>query len=428
MIIFQIIGTFFYWIGVFLWKTSLFWLPFILGKLCFFLWHHYVAERFIGGIEWVILEIQLPRVMTKTPLAMELFLSNALYHMSNKGGWETYWQGAVHFWYSLELVSIDGQVHFFIRVPSRIQHLVETQLYAQFPQVRVFQVPDYTEVIPRYSNDGPWHLWGCEFKLDKHDAWTIKTYKDFGLDKASDKEELKIDPMSGVLEFLGAIDRGEQVWIQIIIRQSEKTYHTHGTLFKHHGFYEEAGHYWDQELALWTNNRVDGTKEIRLPPTMETEIKKSFEKMEQLVFDTGIRVVILADKSQVSSATFDNTRRAARVIFRQYAHMSSNSFERFNGTVIGSAWGDPFGKRTEKLKQYMLTYYKLRIMFYPFLLRSREQKGLLAKFFSPNVPQYSVLSTEELATIYHFPGMVSETPSYQRIESKTAKPPSNLPM
>ncbi len=315
MIILEILATFFYWIGLFLWKTSLFWLPFILGKLCFFLWHHYVSERFIGGIEWAVLEIQLPRIMTKTPLAMELFLSNALYHMSQKGGWETYWQGAVHFWYSLELVSIDGQVHFFIRVPSRIKKLVETQLYAQFPQVRVYEVPDYTEAIPRYTNDGNWYMWGCEFNLEKHDAWMIKTYKDFGLDIASDKEELKTDPMSGVLEFLGALDRGEQVWIQIIIRQSEKTYHTHGTLFKHHEFYEEAQHHWDRELAEWTNVRDNGTREIRLDPTSEAEIKKSFEKMGQLVFDTGIRMVVLGDKTKVSSDVFNNTRRASRLLF-----------------------------------------------------------------------------------------------------------------
>lgn len=428
MIIIEIITTILWWLFLLVTKTAIFWFPFILGKFCFFLWHHYVSERFIGGIEWAVLEIQLPRVMTKTPLAMELFLSNALYHMSQKGGWETYWQGAVHFWYSLELVSIDGQVHFFIRVPSRIKKLVESQLYAQFPQVRVYEVPDYTESIPKYKNDGPWYLWGCEFKLDKHDAWSIKTYKDFGLDKASDKEEMKIDPMSGVLEFLGSLERGEQLWIQIIVRQSEKTYHTHGTLFKHHGFYEEANYFWEQELAIWTNTRDNGTKEIRLPPTVEPEMKKSFEKMGQLVFDVGIRLIVLGDKSKVSIDTFNNTRRASRLLFRQYSDASSNAFTRFNSTQFDSTWGDPFGKRSEKLKHYMLTYYKLRILFYPFILRSNPQQGLLAKFFIPQKPEMSVLSTEELATIYHFPGMVSETPTFKRIESKTSKPPANLPM
>jgi hypothetical protein len=429
MIILEILGAILYWIGLFLWKTSLFWLPFLLGKMCFFLWHHYVEERFIGGIEWVVLEIQLPRIMTKTPLAMELFLSNALYHQSGKGGWESYWQGAVHFWYSLELVSIDGQVHFFIRTPTRIRKLVETQLYAQFPQVRVFEVPDYTEEIPRYTNDGPFYMWGCEYALEKHDAWMIKTYKDFGLDKASDKEELKTDPMSGVLEFLGALDRGEQVWIQIIVRFSKKTYHTHGTFAHHHDFYEEAEIYWTEYLKNWTKVSDTGVREIRMNPVEEADLKRAFEKTGKLVFDTGIRLVVLGDKSKVSADTFNNTRRASRLMFRQYADKSSNALVRVNSTQFDyGVWADPFNKRSERLKHYMLTYYKLRTLFHPPLLRTSNRTSILKYFFQSDPPKVSVLSTEELATIFHFPGMVSETPSYQRIESKTAKPPSNLPM
>lgn len=428
MIVIEVLGSIIWWFLLFLWKTAIFWVPFILGKYAFFLWHHYVAERFIGGIEWTVLEIQLPRIMTKTPLAMELFLTNALYHMSQKGGWETYWQGAVHFWYSLELVSIDGQVHFFIRVPSRLKKLAETQLYAQFPQVRVFEVPDYTETVPKYTNDGPYYMWGCEFQLAKHDAWMIKSYKDFGLDKASDKEEMKTDPMSGVLEFLGSLDKGEQVWIQIIIRQSEKTYHTHGTLFKHHDFYTEAENHLGEILKVWTKVSDAGTKEVRFPPMMENELKSAYEKLGQLVFDTGIRLVVLADKSQVPVETFNNTRRASRLLFRQYSDKASNELVRSNSTQFDSTWGDPFGKRTERLKHYMMTYYKLRIMFYPFLLRSKDRTDFLSHFFRSDTPQYGVLSTEEIATIYHFPGMVSETPTFKRIESKTAKPPANLPM
>ena len=39
-----------------------------------------------------------------------------------------------------------------------------------------------------------------------------------------------------------------------------------------------------------------------------------------------------------------------------------------------------------------------------------------------------ILSTEELATIFHLPGRVVETPSFTRIESKKAEPPTNLPI
>jgi hypothetical protein len=67
-------------------------------------------------------------------------------------------------------------------------------------------------------------------------------------------------------------------------------------------------------------------------------------------------------------------------------------------------------------------------MFYPPILASFNYPKLISYFFPANKPEYFVLSTTELATLYHFPGMVSETPSFQRLETKTSKPPSNLPI
>src|SRR5690606_33289214 len=104
-----------------------------LGWAAWKMWVHYIQQDFISGIDYVLLEVIPPREVVRSPQAMELFFSNALYHWSMKGGMEEYWQGAVWFWFSLEIVSIDGQVHFYIRTPTRVRGLVETQMYAQYP-------------------------------------------------------------------------------------------------------------------------------------------------------------------------------------------------------------------------------------------------------------------------------------------------------
>jgi hypothetical protein len=39
-----------------------------------------------------------------------------------------------------------------------------------------------------------------------------------------------------------------------------------------------------------------------------------------------------------------------------------------------------------------------------------------------------VLNVEELATIWHFPGQILKVPTLERIESKEASPPTNLPV
>jgi hypothetical protein len=93
-------------------------MPIPLAYAAVYLWHHYRQENFIMGIKWILLEIQVPRDVIKSPAAMELIFSNALYHKSRKGFWEEYMIGAPWMWFSLEMVSIDGRVHFYIRTPS----------------------------------------------------------------------------------------------------------------------------------------------------------------------------------------------------------------------------------------------------------------------------------------------------------------------
>ena len=129
----------------------------VLGIIAWRFWVHYIQQDFISGIEFVLLEIIPPREVLRSPKAMELFFTNALYHWSKKGGKEEYWQGAVWFWFSLEIASIEGQVHFYIRTPSRIKSLIETQMYAQYPQAQVKVVEDYTLAVDEISSESEWN-------------------------------------------------------------------------------------------------------------------------------------------------------------------------------------------------------------------------------------------------------------------------------
>jgi hypothetical protein len=51
-------------------------------------------------------------------------------------------------------------------------------------------------------------------------------------------------------------------------------------------------------------------------------------------------------------------------------------------------------------------------------------------FFFPPVKgnKIMVMSSEELATIFHFPGQVAAAPSFTRILSKKSEAPANLPI
>ena len=416
-------------------KLAFIWGPILAMYLAFEMWHHFVTDRFILGMKWTVFEIEVPRDIEKTPMAMELIFTNAMYHASSKGVWETWIVGSPHFWFSLEIAGIDGEVHFYIRSPSRIADLVETQIYAQYPQAKVHEVPDYTFAVPYDAPNEDWHMWGCEFTFEKHDAVPIRTYKDYGLDKPSDKEQQKVDPLTPTIEFLGSLRRGEQVWIQHVIRPSKKVYHSHAT-HQHQGWVAEANEEIMRVMAPYTQQffttagAISGETgmQIRLPDTVSARVKKMQEKLQKLGFDIGIRVVCVAETKYISVDEFNMTRNAARLLFRQYNNPDLNSLVRINATLFGTAWRDPTNLMLHKVKNRMLNWYRLRIFYHPPFWYSFDVPQPFAIFFPTLRVKTSVMNVEEIATLFHFPGQVSQAPSFRRIESKVAKPPSNLPM
>src|SRR5258706_7331265 len=132
----------FYFIGL----TAWFWAPISLGIIAWHLWLKYIRTETVSGLKWKLLQIRMPKDMYKSPLAMEVFLTSALYQTDVVGTWyHKYWLGNVPAWFSLELVSLEGKIYFFIRTQEKFQKIVESQLYAQYPQAEVIEVSDYTE-------------------------------------------------------------------------------------------------------------------------------------------------------------------------------------------------------------------------------------------------------------------------------------------
>lgn len=415
----------------------------ILAVVAFRLWVHYIQQDFISGIDYVLLEIIPPRDVERSPQAMELFFTNALYHKSRKGGLEEYWQGAVWFWYSLEIASIDGQVHFYIRTPTRVRSVIETQIYAQYPQAQVKVADDYSLAVDKITEDSEYNLWGCHFELERPEAYPIKTYVDFGLgiDK-NPKEEFKIDPLSPIIELFGSLQKGEQMWMQIVITPANKKYKLgsiKGTKRGTHDWATNAEQEVEKRLEPYTGfkERPGGkfTKEIRVPGYMDAMMKGVGAKIQKVGFDTGIRVCYVAKREVYNMSN----RRNLRLIFRQYANPYLNSLERYNSTQADAFAGNFFQsffltppKVVTRLCDRMLLEYQERSFFYSPLRHGLS--NYIPWPLSPYVfPKYFhnhtfVLNTEELATLWHFPGQVLRVPTLERIESKEASPPTNLPI
>ncbi|MFA7285465.1 MAG: hypothetical protein WC011_01270 [Candidatus Paceibacterota bacterium] len=422
-------------IKIFNWIPDIVWILFLtyfLGRMAWAMWMHYIQQSFISGIDYVLLEVIPPREVLRSPRAMELFFTNALYHWSMKGGREEYWQGAVWFWYSLEIVSIEGQVRFYIRTPSRIKGLIETQMYAQYPQSQVRVVDDYTFGVDEITPDSQWNLYGCEWKLEKPDAYPIKTYADFGLDE-QDEETLKIDPLSPLIELFASMGKGEQMWFQMVIRPSKNTFT--GPDGKKHDWVEESKQELERLFEKYARmNVIEGETltKVRPPFAVEAEVKGISTKMQKIGFDVGLRTCYVAKKENFDA----NNRRNLRLVFRQYANPALNSFTRVNGTQA-DAYGGLITvlnqEQVMELSNRMLGEYRGRSFYHGQLRQELFDTEHLPwpispMFFKAYKPQPTfVLNVEEIATLWHFPGQILKIPTLERVESKEASPPTNLP-
>lgn len=407
-------------------------IPFIIFFSLFIIfkkvYHHFKTQKFVSGIKWALLEIRVPRDIQKSPKAMEFIFSNALYQATGKGFWEEWISGTARMYFSLEIVSIGGQVHFYVRTPTRMRQLLESQIYAQYPQSEIVEVEDYALKVGDIEKDGEWKSWGCEFALENHDAYPIKTYVDWEAEELDEEEGL--DPITAVIEYLGSIKPTEQIWIQMVVRATQKKYKIAGSFGKHQEFNDEVEAEHTRLMQPFTAIKLDEhghetSREIRTPDVIKTKLEGLNKKRSKLCFDVGIRAVYVAPANAFQVDTY----KGLRLMFRQYGNPNVNSLVRVVSTQIENPWEENiWGTSVIKMKNHMLHNYRVRNFFYPGIRESVHWMWPLSTFFPNHPPHISVLNTEELATIFHFPGRLSKTPSFTRVESRKAEPPANLPV
>lgn len=393
-------------IGNFFEATYL-WLPIIFIAFGWYSWRRFLLRSHVLNGDWVFLEIHLARESMKSPQAMEVVLS-----ILNQPYESTWWvrltKGFRRTAMSLELVSTEGKIRFVMRVERNFKTLLESTLYAQHDGIEIFEIEDYTLDID-YPND-PWVIKTWEFSLDKEDAYPIKTYVDFGLDRGSEKEEAKTDPLAATLEVLSRAEKGEHMWIQIIIQATKRKMVRDGWWFTFSSWKDEG-----KKLAKKLQD--EGKKEVKTKdgtfqtfPDRSKHLAEVIEAIERNIskpgFDCGIRAMYVAHPNVANT----QKPRALSNIFKQYDTLHLNKFAFEKGNSYDLPWEDPTGHRTKWRTDEMFEAFRAR-----------------AFFRWPYTGEVFVLNTEEVATIYHFPGGVVTTPSLLRVASQKAEAPANLP-
>jgi hypothetical protein len=392
--------------------------------------------------KWVFLEVVPPKEVLIPLKAMEDVFA-AIWPLMDIGNFRERWcdgeLGNGPYWCSWEIASIEGKIHFYIRVLQQHRVSIESALYGHYPDIEIHEAQDYVKLVPPTVPNEEWDMYGEDWDFFRETAYPMKTYEKFFEPQGEriSAEEKRMDPIISLLEAMSKLGPGEHYWVQFttvpicdydepewrkegqgiinkIIKRPEK---------KEPTFFEDLGHV-AKELVLgpekegegegasysWISQQKEesGEREMVLTPGEREIVTEVENKMKKPVFRTNIRGVYVAKR--------ENWKAPNRVITRTYmGHFNTVNLNNFR-----------FQAKTRPRVHFFMR--KRRVF-----MRARKMFRMSVLRFPPLYPDRHelcpILSTEEMATLYHFPlrvsGMVA--PTMAKIESKKAGPPANLP-
>ncbi len=417
-------------------------LPFLLFGSWKFLYLWWRNDVFDNKVEYVLFEIKPPVEVLKPLRAMEAVFSGLWHFYDPPNPREAWLEGKFIFTMSLEIASIEGDIHFFIRAPKQLRNLIESTVYSQYPDVEISIAEDYTKNIPQNIPNKEWDLWGCDYELMKDEVYPIKTYAEFfETSPDSSKEEKRIDPLSPLLEGMSKLGPGEQVWIQIMAKPVAPTLDYNffklgqtevNKLVKRPAetkppsaminkddlvgvsdllIYGEAAEAAKPEIREWL------PPEMKLTPGEREVVTKIEEKVSKISFLSNIRFMYVAKRENF----FGAHKAWVFGFFDQFNTAHLNCFKPWKPTIT-------------KVHTVLTWFLDTRRVY----VRKRR---MLRRYLGRNTPLFPksdckgkpggtyILNIEELATLFHFPGRtVSYAPGVRRVEAKKGKAPAGLPV
>lgn len=389
-------------------------------------WLLFVRQRYLLSIKWVLLEVKPPPDVQKSPKIAENIFSGIHGVYSKPMNWrKTFLKGEVQKWFSCEFVGTGGDIHFYIRTPEDLRNLVETQIFAQYSDAEIKVVDDYVLDMPAYLPNEEYNLFGTELVFTKDDAYPIKTYPFF--EEESGKDEFKrTDPLAPFAEIMSSLEPGEHIWLQLVIRPTGDGWvkAAQKTIDKIIGKPEPKQ---DRGLMGAAVDIIDETFG-GVPVVAEEKKKEEFSltkltagqkfvldqvenKIAKLGFKAGYRFLYLGRKDAFHMAHVSSVIGG----FKQLYSHNLNTFKP-NGDTITSgsgilSWltlsGDGFFAKQDEFKRKWRLYQDYR------------KRNFVKKVI--------ILNTEELATLWHLPGIGVKAPSFPRVEAKKGQPPVGLP-
>lgn len=293
-------------------------------------------------------------------------------------GWNRFLYGEPYIALEMGVHHVGEEIHFYVAVPRSYEQIFEKQVHGLYPAAEVTRVKDYN-----IFNPGGVAL-GTYLTLKANPILPFKTYA-----------RLESDPLGELVTAMSKLDReGEGAAIQILIRPSHRQ--DIRSLAQKVAREMQLGSDFNKALALakkGSKPKKDDPTNIAQAPRVVTAFEEETTKLLQSkasrpLFDTNVRVLVSA-ADQVRAQQLLNDVTGA---FVQFSAPDLNSFN----------FAKLAGKAIDKLT-------------FNFAFRIFQD--------SQAIP----LSSEEIASLYHFPLPSTAAPKVKFLKMRFAEPPTNLP-
>ncbi len=322
-----------------------------------------------------------------------------------------------------ELVGRAGETHFYLRVPSQFQNMMESAIYAAYPEAEITEADDYLEELPRTLPNPQFDVSGFEEILRHENNLPIRTYPMF----EESVEERRIDTIAPLMEAMSKLKNDEQMWFQVLIKPTGEEFRKQGEkeIKKLLGVEEskKPGLWPKFDLGITAGEALAGPfqhpgeakpykdqKTEKLPRFLMTPVDKERAdaihlKISKIAFEATLRFLVVEKREGPGDS---GHAYSVHGFVRQFNTQNLNSLKPNSPTSTAS--------------------YTVRGLFKKTRIRARKRN--LYEHYRHLIPgsHESILNIEELATVFHFPLAVVSTTELEKVGSRKGSPPSSLPI
>jgi type IV secretory pathway TraG/TraD family ATPase VirD4 len=331
------------------------------------------------GTALYLVKIPRPEASQKSGSAEGGDFKTELTHFEQLLGAMATIKGSVSF--ELAVPHVGEEIHFYIAVPKSAAETAAKQIQGLWNGASVSAAPDDYNIFNIHGAHTAAYL-----KLKDHFALPVRTYAELGIDS--------FESVVGAFAKINEI--GEGAALQMMIRpapkESKKTVQKYIELLK-------KG---ESIKKIFGGNfpaTLEHVGEVFNPKSKEDQVK---EKQERVVDDEAVKAL---------------QAKIAKPLFLVSIRLVASAGSQFQADDILDGIAAGFNQFASPQRNEFK------------VVKMRNPKKIIDHFIFRefDASQAMVLSSEEIASFYHFPISTTETPRVKWLKSKEAAPPENLP-